>query len=150
MKMTAAALATLLMFPAFALGQHRVAPNGYYPANYHGDTFTGEVTAANGDEITLTYTKGKKTQTFVGRFETACNVPKADRSPQKLGATDFPKGTVLVAFYNAVSKKVDNKKIKENLIFAVSFDVWQGQKIPDDKKLVYRCSDSTFTTFQVY
>jgi len=86
----------------------------------------------------------------VGTFERACDVPKADRSPQRLTAADIPKGTVVVAFYNTETKKVDNKKSTKNIIFAIAFDVWQGQKIPDDRKILYRCSDSSFTTFQAY
>jgi len=140
--------AVIFLLPASA--QHGTASNGYYPANYHGDTFKGEVTEANGDQITLTHRKGKKTTTFVGTFERACDVPKADRSPQRLTAADIPKGTVVVAFYNTETKKVDNKKSTKNIIFAIAFDVWQGQKIPDDRKILYRCSDSSFTTFQAY
>ena len=50
--------AVIFLLPASA--QHGTASNGYYPANYHGDTFKGEVTEANGDQITLTHRKGKK------------------------------------------------------------------------------------------
>ena len=144
------ALAFCALFLPVASAQHGTAPNGYYPFGYHGDIFTGEITAANGNEITLTYTKGKKTQTFVGRFETSCNVPKADKSPQRLTAEDFPKGTVLVAFYIPMSKKAAGKKTDENVIFAISFDTWQGQKVPDDRKLIYSCSEVKPTIFQVH
>jgi len=145
-----AAIVVLAAIASAAKAQHGTAPNGYYPSNYHGDTFTGEVTAASGDEITLTFMKGKKTQAFVGRLEMPCNVPKADKSPQRLGATDIPKGTVLVAFYNTQTKKIGDKKIEENMVFAIAFDVWQGKKVPDDKKLVFSCSTQTFATFQVH
>jgi hypothetical protein len=37
---------------------------------------------------------------------------------------DTPKGTVMTAFFNATTKKVDGKRIKENLIIAIAFEVW--------------------------
>ena len=125
-------------------------PTAAIPRNYHGDTFTGEVTTANDNEISLTYTNGKKSQTFVGKFEAGCRVPRSDSPGQRLTAKDFPKGTVLVAFYNAITTKTANSKSKENLIFVISFDVWQGRRIPDNRKIVYLCSNTSFRTFQVH
>ena len=53
--------------PSFA--QYGTAPQGgYFPASYNGDIFTGTVTAAEGDQLTLTYTKGSKTDTFYRMF----------------------------------------------------------------------------------
>lgn len=49
------------------VAQKGTAGSGYYPFGYNGDTWTGEVTSANEDkrEITLTFKKGDKVQTFV-------------------------------------------------------------------------------------
>ena len=49
-----------------AFAQKGTAEPGFYPFGYNGDTWTGEVTAADEDkrELTLTYKKGDKTQTF--------------------------------------------------------------------------------------
>jgi hypothetical protein len=46
--------------------QKGTAPGGFYTSDYHGDTWTGEVTAADDAkrEMTLTYRKGNKVQEF--------------------------------------------------------------------------------------
>jgi hypothetical protein len=131
-----------------ASAQYGSAPNNYYPDNYSGSTFTGEVTATSGDQITLIYKKKDKTDTFIGRFETNCSVPSKDH--HAMVASDIPAGTVLTAFYDRESKKVNGQKEKENVIIAIAFDVWQGQKVNDDKKLIYSCSKSTHMKFRAW
>jgi DNA-binding beta-propeller fold protein YncE len=56
-----------LLLATAALAQKGSAGAGYYPLGYVGDTWTGEVTATDEDkrEITLTFKKDDKTQTFV-------------------------------------------------------------------------------------
>jgi DNA-binding beta-propeller fold protein YncE len=60
---------TLISFllATVAVAQKGTAGSGFYPMGYVGDTWTGEVTATDEDkrELTLTYKKGDKTQTFV-------------------------------------------------------------------------------------
>jgi hypothetical protein len=50
-----------------ALAQKGTAPPDWYPQGYAGSTWTGEVTAFDkeGHTLTLTYTDGKKVQTFI-------------------------------------------------------------------------------------
>ena len=55
--------------------------------------------------------------------------------------SDIPNGTVLTAFFHADARKVNGQKLKENVILAITFDRWQGQKIADDKKKIYYCTD---------
>lgn len=137
-------------FAHLASAQYGTAPNGYYPENYYGSIFTGTVVETTADEVTLKYVKGKKEQVFVGRFENGCSVPRADQSGRKLTPMDIPKDTVLIAFFEEKTKKVDGKKVKENVIIAIAFGVWEGKKIPDDKKMVYPCSNAGFGYFRVF
>ena len=53
---------------------------------YGGDTWSGEVTAANNDtrEITLTYTNGKKTQTWTGIVPSPYMVKMKDKSERDI------------------------------------------------------------------
>jgi hypothetical protein len=129
---------SVLSISSFA--QYGTAPQGGdFPASYNGDTFTGTVTASEGDQITLTYTKGSKTDTFIGKIDGGCAVPTNDGSNHKMTATDIPKDTVMTAYFSHVTKKVDGQKTKENDIIAISFKVWKGQTIPDEKKKVWPC-----------
>lgn len=52
---------------AVAVAQKGTAPPGFYPQGFNGDTWSGEVTAADEDkrEITLTHGQGDKAKTFV-------------------------------------------------------------------------------------
>jgi hypothetical protein len=58
----------ILTFPLHA--QRGKAPNGYYPSDFNGVMFTGRLESADADtqELTLAYTKGSKTERFVGRL----------------------------------------------------------------------------------
>jgi hypothetical protein len=132
------------------LAQYGTAPSNYYPDKYNGSSFTGIVTAASNDQLTLTYTKGSKTETFTGRLEAGCSVPRDDKSGRKMNAEDIPKGTSMEAFFNTVTKKVDQQKIKENVILAITFDTVNGQKIPDEKKLVYLCTNDRHVQFRFW
>ena len=129
-------------------GQYGTAPNNYYPNNYGGSTFTGTVTEAKDNQITLTFTKGSKTDRFTGLFETGCSVPS--KNSGRMMPTDIPTGTVMTVFYNGTSKKVNGRKIRENLIVAIAFDVWQGQRIAEDKKMIYSCNKSARLQFKAF
>jgi hypothetical protein len=130
----------LSVFSVSSFAQYGTAPQGGdFPASYNGDTFTGTVTATEGDQITMTYIKGSKTDTFIGKLGTGCAVPTTDSSNHKMTATDIPKDTVMTAYFSRTTKKVDGQKTKENDIIAISFKVWRGQTIPDEKKKVWPC-----------
>jgi hypothetical protein len=148
MRPILARLITITFLSIIASAQYGTAPNNYYPVNYSGNTFTGTVTHTLGDEITLTFVKGSKTETFVGRLETGCSVPSKDGHPMR--ATDIPGGTVVTAFFNGTTKKVDGKRIKENVIIAIAFDVWQGHTASEDKKMIYSCTDQRQLKFRAF
>jgi hypothetical protein len=124
---------------AVAFAQYGTAPEGDFPVSYNGDTFTGTVIASDGDQLTLNYVKGSKTDNFTGRLAGGCAVPTTNNSNHKMTATDIPKDTVMTAYFNRVTKKVDGQKTKENQIIAISFEVWHGQKISDEKKKIWPC-----------
>jgi hypothetical protein len=148
MLRTIAAIVWASLFPAVTLAQFGTASNNYYPDKYNGSTFTGTVIEVKGDQITLTYTNKDKTDTFTGHFEANCSVPNV--SGRGMTASDLPVGTVMTAFFNGETKKVNGQKHKENVILAISFDVWQGEKIRDDRKKIYLCSTSPHLQFRAW
>ena len=125
-------------------GQKGSATPGYYPLNYGGSTFTGEITSVNADrdELTLVYRSSKKTEEFVGRLEAPCGTPPIGSKEKKrtIRAVDMPAGTKLVAYYNVVTHKEKDVKWKENMIIAIRALEVGGQKIPEDKQIVSSCA----------
>ena len=109
-------LVLVLMPQAFA--QHGTAPSDYYPPGYSGDTWSGEVTSTNDEtrEITLTYTKGSKTETFTGVLQEGYKVKLKDGTSHELKA-EVSKGTHVMIFYTPKTRKDGDKKIKYYEIF---------------------------------
>ena len=140
----------LVVFLAFALlversnGQKGSATPGYYPLNYGGSTFTGEITSVNGDrdELTLVYRGSKKTEEFMGRLEAPCGVPPISSKEKKrtIRAVDMSVGTRLIVYYNVVTHKEKDGKSKENVIIAIRALEVDGQKIPEDKQIISSCA----------
>ena len=142
---------TVLASVCFAISanaQYGVARSNYYPTRYTGSTFTGSVTESTDDRITLTYTKNGNPQVFTGRFETGCTVPSA--SGAKMMPTDIPKGTIMTVFYNGETSKIDRQKVKENVILAIAFEQWKGQKVQDDKSKIYFCTNDKQFHFRAW
>jgi len=94
-----------------ALGQHGEAEPGYYPEQYVGDTWQGNVTSVDdqANTVTLTYKKGSKTQTFTVRFAKGLAVSYSDGTSKVLKASDIPIGAMAMAYYTNYSEKVDGK-----------------------------------------
>src|SRR5712671_4780248 len=76
----------VLILLSRARAQHGSAADGYYPFGYAGDTWSGEVTSTNDDtrEITLTYNKGSKTETFTGVLQVGYKVKLKDGTSHEL------------------------------------------------------------------
>ncbi len=147
-------LATALTACAFSLplvAQKGTAPNGYYPNSYYGATFTGTLQSENGDpqEITLVYTKGSKSDRFVGRLASTCSW-KSKGAVHLFSASEAPRGTVLTAFYQTVTTKSGGQKSKENLIIAVSYAEVEGKRIPDEMRAIISCSGDQVLHFRVF
>jgi hypothetical protein len=139
---------TLMGFAISANSQYGIARNNYYPSKFTGSTFKGAVTESTEDHITLTYTKNDKVQKFNGRFETGCAVPSVSQT--KMMPNDIPKGTVRTAFFNGETTKVDGQKVKENMILAIAFDEWKGQKVQEEKKKIYFCTNDKQFQFRAW
>ncbi len=111
----------VLILLSRARAQHGSAADGYYPFGYAGDTWSGEVTSTNDDtrEITLTYTKGSKTETFTGVLQEGYKVKLKDGTSHELKASEVLKGTHLMIFYMPKAKKDGDKKVKYYEIFRI-------------------------------
>jgi len=120
----------LMTFCIAVFGQHGTAPNGYYPPGYSMDTWTGEVVSTNDTtrEITLTYTNGKKSETFTGVLKDNFQVKMKDGSmkelnrhrPESPNPSGIPKSARITVFYQAKTRKVDSNKVKYYEIFQIN------------------------------
>ncbi len=145
-----AAIAALLLSPIIGFAQYGTAPSGYYPISYGGSTFKGVVIENQGNQILLTFTNNATTQTFTATFETGCSVPTNSPSGPPMLPANIPKGTSMTAFFNTRTKKVEGKKIKENVVIAIAFDTWNGHKIAEDKKKIYLCTSDKHVGLTAY
>ena len=140
MKIVKCAFSILLFCSSAGAAQKGTAESGFYPFGYNGDTWTGVVTAANDDkrEITLTYTKGDKTQTFVAvvpdgyvgwmkdesgdRVITVWPKGKNDKPPKveplHLNLADLTDRRLMV-YYMAQESKVGDQKVKINQVIRI-------------------------------
>jgi hypothetical protein len=90
MKRLFVVLACLILYSEMSMAQKGSADPDYYPLGYSGQTWTGEVTAVDNEQraLTLTYTRGDKTQTFVASIP---NAPyERRRDAQNFRVIDFP------------------------------------------------------------
>ena len=125
----AAGFMVILLVGGALFAQHGTAPNGYYPAGYSGNTWTGIVSNVNEatGEFTLTYTKGNKTETFVGVPEEGYVVAPKDGPERPLKLSDIHVGRTMTVFYNVVTNKVDGKKVSVNSVISIN-------SIPNNRK----------------
>jgi hypothetical protein len=130
--------------------QKGTAPNGYYPASYSGDTFTGTLQPVNKDSpsFSLVYTKNGKSETFPARLESKCKLTNKAGVTQSFGMEAFSEGAVLTAFYRTSKNKVTHEK--ESIVFALSFAEEKGTKIPDEKRLIVMCVEQSQLQFKSF
>jgi len=145
-----ALLVSLLLSPSVGFAQYGTAPNNYYPNSYSGSIFRGVVTDNKDNQIVLTFANDKDTQTFTAPFETGCSVPTTPPGGPPTMPANIPKGTAMTAFFNTKTKKVDGKKIKENVVIAISFDTWNGHTIAEDKRKIFWCTSDKHLQFRAY
>ncbi len=142
-RLTLVILALSATVPSISTAQKGTAPQGFYPGNYHGDTFSGEVIKVDDAKtLTLQYVQGTKTETFVGTIEAPCKGPTKANSHElkELSLSSIPVGTVLTAFYNSEKKKEGDTKKVENVILAIRFDKLNGQALTNPSRPVIACS----------
>jgi hypothetical protein len=123
-----------------SLAQKGSAMPGFYPSNYHGETFTGKVVESESDKLSLEYRHGSKQEVFVGVTESACMAETKNRGVKELHLSAIPKGTVLTAFYNHKTMKDGTVKREFNSILAIRFDEMNGEKLTNPDRPIIPCS----------
>ena len=71
MKRAFAGVIVVILYSGVLLAQKGKAEADYYPLGYPGDTWTGEVTAFDNEQRTLTFTYGKDKLTFIATIPDA-------------------------------------------------------------------------------
>lgn len=129
-------LVPFLIFSSCVLAQHGIAPKGYYPPQYRGDTFTGTVAKVDGDNdiLSLEYRKSTKIEVMEVKLEDGCSVPSKSGEPMR--ARNVPVGTVLTAYYVGDSKKGQQRTYTA---VAISFVEWQGKRVDQSAAKIYLC-----------
>jgi hypothetical protein len=140
----------LLLTATLSFAQQGTAPNGYYPQEFQGSTFAGEVVEGPLDVLTLKYTNGNHNEAFTGRFKQRCSVPTKDAGIGAMEEKDVPLGNTVEVLYYGTSKKLDGKTVKENWIIGISFRVVNGKTIPENKRLLYDCSGPGYRKFKAF
>ncbi len=124
--------------------QRGVAPNGYYPPAYRGDTFTGTVIAIDEatDSVTLEYKKGSDSESFPISLEGGCAVPSKTGDPMHV--RNIPRGTVLTAFYLGKTDKHDGQKKRIHVAIGIMFLEWHGKPVSEESRVkLYTCGGNT-------
>jgi hypothetical protein len=147
MKSVFLAIVVGAAFLAFA--QQGTAPSGYYPHNYFGATFTGEVVDGPLDVLTLKYKKGSREETFTGKFEVPCPAPMKDGKMGAMTPADVPLGTVVTIFYYGTSNANEKSRV-ENVIIGISFDTVSGKVVPVDKRSKFVCTNQTMNVYKAF
>jgi hypothetical protein len=122
-------LTCFVVHSPIAVAQHGEAEAGLYTFDYHGDTWTGTLTALDheGDAITLTYEHKGKSENFIGVFKHPLEVVDQYGQPTKT-QTHLQIGDGLTVYYIAQGKNYsmredDGKRHKrvatDNLIFKI-------------------------------
>lgn len=91
---------------------------------YHGDTWTGEVSAVNDStrEITLLYKDEKhhKSESFVVELPAGYKVKNQKGEDHELKPSEIPIGTRMKVYYLVKSRKVEGRKTSYNELFAMA------------------------------
>lgn len=121
MKRLIIAFSFSLLLSVVSPAQKGTAEPDYYPMNYSGDTWTGEVTSVDEQtrEFILTYTKGQKTKTFVGVLIKGYTTKMKDGSDYEIKMSDLL-GLKLTAYYMTKTTKDSNGvKVKTMEVFKI-------------------------------
>jgi hypothetical protein len=127
--LAAVGLTCFVIHDPVAVAQHGDAEAGFYTFDYHGDTWTGTLTALDHerDAIRLTYEHKGKSENFTGVFKHPLEVMDQDGRPAK-GQTHLQIGDSLTVYYIAQGRNYsmsedDGKRPKrvatDNLIFKI-------------------------------
>ena len=130
--------------------QEGTAPNGYYPREYQGTIFTGEVIDGPLDVLTLRYKRGDKQVIFTGRFDAPCAVPTKDGKMGAMTPSDVPLGAVATVYYYGRTVKLNGQSAKENAIIGIIFNEANGKAIPPAKRKAYQCTQQWAAVYKAF
>ena len=133
-----------------AVAQQGTAPSGYYPHDYFGATFTGQVVDGPLDVLTLRYKKGTREEIFTGRFEAPCPAPTKDGKRGAMLPADVPLGSTVTVFYHGDTAKTNGKSATENLIIRIRFDVVAGKVVPLEKRSQFNCTQQWKAVYKAF
>jgi hypothetical protein len=113
----------LLTITRAAYAQHGTAESGYFPLNYGGDTWTGQVSVVDDatNEITLVYRGSKKTESFVGVLLHGQRVKLKNGTTAEFKPSMIRIGVRMRVYYMVKDQKIDGQKVKLNEIFRFEF-----------------------------
>jgi hypothetical protein len=114
--------------------QKGTAPNGYYPGDYSGDTYTGKVVVTEERQITLEYTHKSKTESFTAVAGQPCTVPAKSKpgTVKEVPLLAIPKGSVITVFYSTKkTKEPDGTKREAHVMIGFFFNEVNGEKLTD-------------------
>jgi hypothetical protein len=106
-------LALIFACTLLASAQHGDADSGYYPLNYHGDTWTGTVSSYDHESrtITLVYDHKGKIETFTGFMESPILIIDKD-DKQIPGPHHIKVGDRITVYYLTWEKKHSIFRVK--------------------------------------
>ena len=123
MKTASLMLISVLCCQGYALGQYGRAESGYYPVDYNGDTFSGEVVSVDDStrEVSMRYvdTKHGKAENFVGVINEGYTLKLKDGTTHELKPSNLRVGGHFKVYYTTETRKVNGKKVKIHTIFLV-------------------------------
>jgi hypothetical protein len=116
MILVVAGAVSLAASSPIAIAQHGEAENGLYTLDFHGDTWTGTLTAVDHekDAITLTYEHKGKSETFTAVLKHPLEVVDPNGQPAK---AHLQLGDSLTAYY--INGKKSKGVVTDNLIFKI-------------------------------
>ena len=111
----------LAALAAPAATQHATAPDGYYPASYAGDMFTGVVASADmkTSQVALLYTEGKKVERFVGVVAQPFTARGNDGAVYEVTPAIFRRGMEVTVYYIQLEQGQAGAQTKVNEIFLI-------------------------------
>ena len=111
----------LAALAAPAAAQHATAPDGYYPAAYAGDMFTGVVTGVDlkTSQVRLLYTDGKKVERFVGVVAQPFTARGNDGAMHEVTPAIFRRGMEVTVYYIQREPGQAGAQTKVNEIFLI-------------------------------
>ncbi len=115
--------------------------------------FTGTVTQTTDDTMTLSYTQGSKSETFVAYANGSCAMPATKSTASLMPLTKIPIGSQVEIFYEAKTAKVSGVKQKQNQMIGFAFlkTKVNGEWVAMKSRVIFYCAQSgNFLTFKAF